>query len=140
MSSSPVYWRIYLARDELLHVVEMQDFDEYDYTPSRFAKGDDDVALKFDSEAAAHRFLNENYKLEFINPDDRTPENLEMLKRGMHGWQQATPITVDCDSWQDNARPVAMCCWPWLTSIGDQLWVCWRATAKVATTSCVILC
>ena len=32
----PVYYRVFLNRDDLICVVCMQDFDEYDYDQKRF--------------------------------------------------------------------------------------------------------
>lgn len=58
--------------EEWLTVVCMQWFDENDYEQSRFlrAKGTDDI-LRFDDEKDAIKFLNDNIKIENIDPEFR---------------------------------------------------------------------
>ncbi|AQW88687.1 hypothetical protein pEaSNUABM50_00160 [Erwinia phage pEa_SNUABM_50] len=69
-----VYYRIIRSYedDELLRVVTMQDFDEYDYDHSRFlcAKGTNE-RLQFSTEEKAIKFLNDNINLENIDPEFR---------------------------------------------------------------------
>lgn len=69
-----VYYRIIRSNkdDTLLTVVEMQWFDESDYDESRFlcVKGTQD-RLSFGSEQEAIEFLNDNIKLENIDPEYR---------------------------------------------------------------------
>jgi len=69
---SDVYYRIIRMRkdEKLLTVVEMQDFDEYDYDHSRFLceKGSNH-RLMFETEQDAILFLNLHIKPENINPE-----------------------------------------------------------------------
>lgn len=69
-----VYYRIIRSSNDetLLTIVCMQWFDECDYDESRFlcAKGTKD-RLSFNSEEEAIEFLNDNIKLENIDPEYR---------------------------------------------------------------------
>ncbi|AFC21613.1 hypothetical protein GAP32_163 [Cronobacter phage vB_CsaM_GAP32] len=75
-----VYYRIIRTRedDNILTVVCMQWFDEDAYDVNRFlcAKGTDD-RLIFSTVEKAVKFLNDNIKQEFIDPEYRcmTQEN-----------------------------------------------------------------
>ena len=75
-----LYYRIIRTSDDdkILTVVCMQWFDENDYDVSRFlcAKGTDE-RLMFSTEQKAIKFLNDNIKQEFIDPEYRrmTQEN-----------------------------------------------------------------
>lgn len=78
----PVYYRIYLNRDGLICVVEMQDFDELDYTESKFFRGPDGERLKFDDEDQARALVNQTFKRSVIHPDDLTPNHAAFMIGG----------------------------------------------------------
>lgn len=67
--SSEVYYRIFLNREEKLTIVEMQDFDEYDYDEKKFYRDDNGERMKWDDEDEAIKFLNDNFKAECIDPE-----------------------------------------------------------------------
>ena len=78
----PVYYRIYLNRHDKLVVVCMQEFDEYDYHQDRFFVGEDGTPMRFEEESEALKFLNDNFKREFIDEDCVTPTSLfEHMKK-----------------------------------------------------------
>lgn len=89
-NSHPVYYRVYLDRDDVVCVVCMQDFDEYDYHQSRFFRGPDGVPVKFDQEEKAREFVNKTFKRSVIHPDDLTPNHPFFLaggtEAGLTGW------------------------------------------------------
>lgn len=70
-----VYYRIYLGRNEKLAVVCMQHFDEPDYHAERFYRGEDGHAMRWEDEGEALKYLNENFKAEFIDPEFLSPNN-----------------------------------------------------------------
>ncbi len=66
-----LYYRILRRQDsDLLTIVAMQSHDEWDYDESRFlcAKGTDSPLL-FSTEKDAIKFLNDNIKHEYIEPE-----------------------------------------------------------------------
>jgi hypothetical protein len=81
--SSEVYYRIYyLDRDNMIHVVEMQDFDEDDYHDHNFYRDENGEKIKFDTEEDAIKFLNQTFKAKHIHPDYRTAASVfERMKK-----------------------------------------------------------
>jgi len=55
---SEIYYRIYKCKDDVLRVVCMQDFDEYDYIQEDFLKDENGEKLIFDNEDSANKALN----------------------------------------------------------------------------------
>lgn len=77
----PVYYRImYWGKIEKLTIVTMQSFDEYDYDQNKFLRDKDNDAMRWNDEQEAIRFLNENFKPEYIDPEYITPNNKEFWK------------------------------------------------------------
>jgi len=68
MDEESVYWKIFLGRDNLLTIVCMQWFDEYDYDQSRFYTKDGEIP-KWTSEEDAKKYLNDNFRKEMIDPE-----------------------------------------------------------------------
>lgn len=60
-----IYFKIYLNKNDLLTVVCLQWFDEYDYDFDRFYKEDGSPVI-FTTEKAAIDFLVKTFKKEFI--------------------------------------------------------------------------
>ena len=71
----PVYYRIYLNKEDLLTIVTMQSFDEDDYNQHRFLKNNEGKEIQFDYEDVAIQYLNDNYRFQSIDPKYRTPNN-----------------------------------------------------------------
>jgi hypothetical protein len=71
MEDNDVYYKIYKTPrlDDKLTIICMQWFDEYDYDQSRFFNDKDGNLLKFYSEEEAITWLNENIKVELIDPE-----------------------------------------------------------------------
>lgn len=65
-----VYYKIYfLKKIQRLTVVCMQWFDEYDYNESKFLRDDQNKIMSWDKEIDAVKYLNDNFKLEYIDED-----------------------------------------------------------------------
>lgn len=71
----PVYYRIFLSKEQLLRVVCMQEFDEYDYDQKRFLRDEDGYPMKFKEELEAIDYLNENFRPDRIDPEFLSPNN-----------------------------------------------------------------
>jgi hypothetical protein len=78
--SDTVYYRIFLNRDNLLVVVELQAFDEHDYDQNKFYRDNYGYKMSWPNELEAIKFLNENFKYQFIHPDYVTPNNTDFWK------------------------------------------------------------
>ena len=70
-----MYFKIYLNRDAKLTIVCLQDIDENDYQQHRFVR-ENGCELKFDKEDDAVKYLNDNFKIEYIDPFYLFSENL----------------------------------------------------------------
>ena len=70
-----VYYKIIERGGELLGVCCLQWFDEYDYDQNRFLVDENDIQYKFDDEDKAKKWLNNNIKPEYIDPEDRILNN-----------------------------------------------------------------
>lgn len=82
-SGDPVYYRIYLTRDNKLTVVCMQSFDEYDYETNKFLKDKSGERMLFKEEGEAVTYLNNNFKPEHIDPEYLSPNN-EFFRKEVH--------------------------------------------------------
>ncbi len=79
--SSEVYWKLYRSqRNELVTVVCMQWFDEFDYYEDRFIVNSSGEVHVFDSEELAVEKLNEWYKEDEIDPEYRRKKRLENVR------------------------------------------------------------
>lgn len=80
----PVYHRVMMYQG-LLSVVCLQGFDEADYDPNKFLRGNDGQAFYWLGEDEARQWLGHTFKTEAIHPSDRlghlTPEGLAHLRR-----------------------------------------------------------
>lgn len=67
---SDLYYRLYLCKDDKIYVLEMQDFDEYDYDHRRYLrhKGTDEI-LCFNTEKEAKEFAWNNLKHEHLSDE-----------------------------------------------------------------------
>jgi hypothetical protein len=70
-SNDPCYYRIYLNRADMVCVLELQSFDEYDYINSRFFRDSCGDRLRFEDEGEARKFVNRTFKREVIDKPDR---------------------------------------------------------------------
>jgi len=67
-----IYWRIYLSRkSELLSIVTMQYFDEYDYDQDRFVMDEEGLNYVFLTLGDARNFLVKNFEPSDVNPSHR---------------------------------------------------------------------
>lgn len=64
---SDIYYKIYLNSNNLLCIVEMQYFDEYDYNQSRFYSENGEIPKWYD-EDEAKKYLNDTFQKELIDP------------------------------------------------------------------------
>lgn len=73
---SDIYYKIYASPrfSGLLTIVCMQWFDEYDYDEDRFFTDEDGHVLEFSAEEEAINWLNENIRVEMIDPEYRRTE------------------------------------------------------------------
>lgn len=62
-----VYYKIYLDKDDLITIVELQEFDEPDYDHSRFFMSCG-KEITFMTEEHAIEYLNKHFKPECIDP------------------------------------------------------------------------
>jgi len=74
--SDPVYYRIYLNRDEKVTIVCMQSFDECDYSLQRFYCDESGERYKFENEEDAIKLLNNKFLRQCIDQEYLSPENL----------------------------------------------------------------
>lgn len=68
MNDDDVYYKIYLTRENLLTVVEMQWFDENDYNKDRFYSENGEIP-QWNNKEEASKYLNDTFKRELIDPD-----------------------------------------------------------------------
>ena len=68
MNDDDIYYKIYLAGDNLLTVVTMQWFDENGYNKDRFYSENGEIP-QWNNKEKALKYLNDTFKRELIDPD-----------------------------------------------------------------------
>lgn len=74
-----VYYKLYLNKKDLVTIVCMQDFDEYDYHQERFIRNSEGKAHRFETEEMALEKMKEWYKLEEIDEEYREEIKIKNL-------------------------------------------------------------
>ncbi len=60
---------MYWDKKEKITIVCMQKFDEYDYNENKFLRDETGEMIKWDKEIDAIKYLNDNFKIECIDPE-----------------------------------------------------------------------